>query len=201
MPIQELMKLKDSKDTEKCMSVMMVIHSAPLLKGSRAACIMTVTGKEYDTFRKLLLHTGISHYLLKHPGKNQGSRYILYLYRKQELIRYLNRQDVMEFLLQYGYHCGDETITAMLQRLSDRIHLYGNGTSDFPHEIGAFLEYPIPDVTGFLENKGKNYQYSGYWKVYHDLQGAMQKFHRYDMERENAVREILDGKTIREIAV
>ena len=36
----------------------------------------------------------------------------------------------------------------------------------FPHEVGLFLGYPLDDVTGFIEQKGKNYKCCGIWKVY-----------------------------------
>ena len=35
-----------------------------------------------------------------------------------------------------------------------------------PHEIGLFLGYPLCDVKGFIYNNGKNYKFSGPWKVY-----------------------------------
>ncbi|MCR5154354.1 MAG: DUF3793 family protein, partial [Lachnospiraceae bacterium] len=35
-------------------------------------------------------------------------------------------------------------------------------------EIGIFLGYPLEDVKGFIENKGKNYKTCGLWKVYKD---------------------------------
>ena len=46
----------------------------------------------------------------------------------------------------------------------------------FPHEIGVLLGYPAEDVKGFVVNEGKNYLYSGYWKVYGDLSEAKQLF-------------------------
>ena len=43
--------------------------------------------------------------------------------------------------------------------------------------------------------------YSGYWKVYQDLQGAVRRFIQYDMERELTIQALMQGKTIREIAL
>ena len=54
---------------------------------------------------------------------------------------------------------------------------------DFPHEIGAFLGYPVSDILGFIENNGKNYKFSGYWKVYGDAEEAKILFERYDRSR------------------
>lgn len=45
------------------------------------------------------------------------------------------------------------TLEQLLERLSGRI----SASEDFPHEIGLFLGYPVDDVTGFIQNKGRNY--------------------------------------------
>lgn len=58
---------------------------------------------------------------------------------------------------------------------------------EFPHEIGIFLGYPIWDVEGFIEHKGQNYKFCGYWKVYQDVEGAKLKFKEYDRIRESAL--------------
>lgn len=41
-------------------------------------------------------------------------------------------------------------------------------SADFPHEIGVFLGYPLGDVVGFIENRGKNFTCCGCWKSYGD---------------------------------
>jgi len=124
---------------------------------------------------------------------------ILYLYRKDALQSCLQQEDVRNFLKKYGYP--DKEIVDMLKRLSQRIRLYADGQTDFPHEIGAFLGYPLADVESFIENRGKNYAYLGYWKVYHDVEQAVRTFRLFDKERERAVQDVIFGKGIQEIAV
>lgn len=111
----------------------------------------------------------------------------------------LQQEDVRNFLKKYGYP--DKEIVDMLKRLSQRIRLYADGQTDFPHEIGAFLGYPLADVESFIENRGKNYAYLGYWKVYHDVEQAVKTFRLFDKERERAVQDVIFGKGIQEIAV
>ena len=41
-----------------------------------------------------------------------------------------------------------------------------------PHEIGVFLGYPIWDVKGFIDYKGKDFKYCGTWKVYNNTDYA-----------------------------
>lgn len=175
------------------MALLLAIHCAPILKGSKAANIMTVTMKEFFRIGYLLEGTGIVYRFLK----TKGDKGILYLYREKNLEEYLHSKEIRTFLRGYGYL--NDNLSVMLDRLSERISLYSSGETVFPHEIGIFLEYPLMDVKGFLENDGKNFAYSGYWKVYHDVPGAVRRFKRYDEERERAIKAIAEGKTIREI--
>lgn len=195
MPIQEIMKLRTSQDEEAKMALLLAIHCAPILSGSKAANIMTVTVHEFDRIGYLLEGTGIRYRFLK----TKGDKGILYLYREKRLRQYLEQEEIQEFLSEYGYD--QEDIAKMLNLLSKRIQLYNDQEAVFPHEIGVFLEYPLGDVKGFLANEGKNFMYSGYWKVYQDLQGAVRRFIQYDMERELTIQALMQGKTIREIAL
>lgn len=195
MPIQEIMKLRTSHDEEAKMALLLAIHCAPILSGSKAANIMTVTVHEFDRIGYLLQGTGIRYRFLK----TKGDKGILYLYREKRLRQYLEQEEIQEFLSEYGYDQVD--IAKMLNLLSKRIQLYNDQEAVFPHEIGVFLEYPLGDVKGFLANEGKNFMYSGYWKVYQDLQGAVRRFIQYDMERELTIQALMQGKTIREIAL
>lgn len=195
MPIQEIMKLRTSQDEEAKMALLLAIHCAPILSGSKAANIMTVTVHEFDRIGYLLQGTGIRYRFLK----TKGDKGILYLYREKRLRQYLEQEEIQEFLSEYGYDQVD--IAKMLNLLSKRIQLYNDQEAVFPHEIGVFLEYPLGDVKGFLANEGKNFMYSGYWKVYQDLQGGVRRFIQYDMERELTIQALMQGKTIREIAL
>ena len=195
MPIQEIMKLRTSQDEEVRMALLLAIHCAPILSGSKAANIMTVTVHEFDRIGYLLQGTGIRYRFLK----TKGDKGILYLYREKRLRQYLEQEEIQKFLSEYGYDQVD--IAKMLNLLSKRIQLYNDQEAVFPHEIGVFLEYPLGDVKGFLANEGKNFMYSGYWKVYQDLQGAVRRFIQYDMERELTIQALMQGKTIREIAL
>lgn len=195
MPIQEIMKLRTSQDEEVRMALLLAIHCAPILSGSKAANIMTVTVHEFDRIGYLLQGTGIRYRFLK----TKGDKGILYLYREKRLRQYLEQKEIQEFLSEYGYD--EVNIAKMLNLLSKRIRMYNDQDAVFPHEIGVFLEYPLGDVKGFLANEGKNFMYSGYWKVYQDLQGAVRRFTQYDMERELTIQALMQGKTIREIVL
>lgn len=52
-------------------------------------------------------------------------------------------------------------------------------SSDFPHEIGLFLGYPLGDVIGFIENHGQNCLCCGVWKVYTNPEAAAGAFRKF----------------------
>lgn len=195
MPVQEIIKIRDSKDVEQNLLLLLAMHCAPLLKRMAVANVLTLNRKQALGIKGMLKNTEIECYILK----ADCGRVILYLYRKDILQSCLQQEDVRYFLKKYGYP--DKEIVDMLKRLSQRIRLYSDGQTDFPHEIGAFLGYPLADVESFIENRGKNYVYLGYWKVYHDVEQAVKTFRLFDKERERAVQDVIFGKGIREIAV
>ena len=58
------------------------------------------------------------------------------------------------FLGSYGYEdveSGEDAGTSL-----ERVCQYSDGEICFPHEIGAFLDYPIDDVKCFIEKDGKD---------------------------------------------
>lgn len=195
MPVQEIIKIRDSKDVEQNLLLLLAMHCAPLLKRMAVANVLTLSRKHALGIKGMLKNTEIECYILK----ADCGRVILYLYRKDALQSCLQQEDVRNFLKKYGYP--DKEIVDMLKRLSQRIRLYADGQTDFPHEIGAFLGYPLADVESFIENRGKNYAYLGYWKVYHDVEQAVKTFRLFDKERERAVQDVIFGKGIQEIAV
>ena len=60
----------------------------------------------------------------------------------------------------------------MLTQLSRRLYC----SAEFPHEIGVFLGYPLTDVVGFIENRGRNFTCCGCWKAYGDPNAARRHF-------------------------
>ena len=85
--------------------------------------------------------------------------------------RVLERDDA--FLKRYGYE--DMDVLSAIRRLSARLQ----ATGEFPHEIGVFLGYPLEDVTGFIDNRGKGFLRSGTWKVYSNIAEAEKTFYKY----------------------
>lgn len=181
-------------DNMKSLQVQLILQCAPFLKGIKIACILNITEENSRELYEILEGTGIKFKILT---RNHG-KCLVFLYRRESFSRYLKRTDVREFLGSYGYENVESE--KMLERLSKRVCQYSDGEICFPHEIGAFLDYPIDDVKCFIEKDGKDSLFSGYWKVYNNPGRAKMIFWAYDKAKTSAVNEYLIGKSIRDIA-
>jgi hypothetical protein len=110
----------------------------------------------------------------------------------------LHRAEVRKFIREFGYEATE--LEGMINRLCYRISWLAVTGMGFPHEIGAFLGYPVEDVKGFIVNQGREYLLLGYWKVYSNPVAAKMLFRQYDQAKILAVNEFLTGKSIQEIA-
>ena len=91
-------------------------------------------------------------------------------------------------------------LTVLCECKSRKLLFLYNGrisaSEDFPDEIGLFLGYPVDDVTGFIQNKGRNYLLCGYWKVYSDENRARRIFSNYDKCRNYLCNKLAQGESI-----
>lgn len=155
-------------------------HSAPTLLGVKCANLISFDTDEYTMseylreFESKMSETGLCAKQLCKCRK----RTLVYVFNRKMLCAWLEMPNVKEFLSDFGYRA-DMTLTDMLDTLSSRMNC-GN----FPHEIGAFLGYPIGDIKGFISNSGKNCLLCGYWKVYENAEKAKQTFEIYDRCRD-----------------
>ena len=120
---------------------------------------------------------------------------LVYVYRPAQVAAILQRGDVQDFLQSEGYNPGNAE--SILEQLSQRLCC----EEVFPHEIGVFLGYPLADVIGFIQNRGKNFTACGYWKVYTDSAAAQKAFDRYKKCERIYARCYHNGTPIRQLTV
>ncbi len=106
--------------------------------------------------------------------KKTATGALVYVFRPAMLSKLLSRNDVARFLEGCGF-TGCHTLNDYIQRMRSHIR----GTTGFPHEIGVFLGYPLHDVQGFITNKGRDFRFCGFWKVYSEPQRAEKLFAQY----------------------
>ncbi len=121
-------------------------------------------------------------------------RVLLMVYRKKKLTEHLHKTEIKEFLSSYGYN--------MNAGLEEALHHLGECIScnaDFPHEIGAFLGYPLQDIHSFIETKGQGCLYTGEWKVYSDVTNAKKTFCRYKNCKKALLARVEKGQSLEQI--
>lgn len=194
MPVEVVSYMLSNENIQKRLQFQIVLQCAPFLKGIKISSITNVDKKDCKELRAVLKGTGIDYKILT----VRKGRCLVFFYRKKEFETYLKDGHIQNFLKEYGYELF--RVDDILKRLSARVCKYSVENIEFPHEIGVFLDYPIEDVKGFIQNEGKECLMAGYWKVYHNPGKAQMLFHAYDKAKTSAVNEFLTGMSIRDIA-
>lgn len=107
------------------------------------------------------------------PLRFKNKKALIYAFRPSRLFTELKNEEAEKQLSERGYHidnCG-KCLARLRKRLGE--------SSEFPHEIGLFLGYPVEDFKGFIENQAACAKCSGCWKVYGDEKKAKQLFAQY----------------------
>ena len=107
---------------------------------------------------------------------------LIYVYRPTMLEKRLARGEVRSFLEKRGY--AGLTMDECIDALARRVHC----GEEFPHEIGVFLDYPLEDVVGYIENRGDRALCAGCWKAYSNADEARRRFALYRKCREVYLR-------------
>ena len=125
-------------------------------------------------------------------GLQRLNSLLLELMGKEGAVRY---PALLSFLSRYGYRCFHAD--AALDRLRKRL----DQTTEFPHEIGLFLGYPLGDVKGFIQNSGKNSKCCGSWKVYCNESETEKLFEKFQKCRLVYCRLFLEGRSVIQLTV
>lgn len=162
---------------ESCFERALTAQCAPTLAGLKPGSLFRIGGgleamrHTVDFWDQRLSSRGIRVRILKECPAAQAC--MIYLYRSSWMDRIVKQPEIQEFLHQMGYQLG--TTSSLLEQLSRRFCL----EQEYPHEIGVFLGYPLEDVLGFMEHRGRNFTCCGLWKCYGDPSAAQARFARY----------------------
>ena len=171
----------------------LALQCAPVISGIKISNLLTIPAKSLRELSAVLKKTELSFRIL-YPGRE---RLVILIFREAKLREYLAREEVMAFIYKCGYETSD--ISKIFPVFVKRYMRYMELKQDFPHELGLFLGYPIEDVEGFIKENGKNYLYSGYWKVYKDAELKIRLFKNYERVQTEIVRLLYEGLDIMDI--
>lgn len=162
--------------TRNSLESLIAFHCAPALAGIKAANLFTLRHVQAQPTDGGLeaARTRLAAFDISMETLCRCERHALILVYREDLLRGAFTPEAETFLEGYGYPAGS-SVAEKLSYLKSRLSSYG----EFPHEIGVFLDYPLADVKGFIENRGGAYKACGLWKVYGDKDGTLALFERY----------------------
>lgn len=195
MSAETMLSFLQNCTPEAKLGFQVVNQCAPVLKGVKISNLITLRPGGWMQIRKYLRKSRI----ICVPLYIDREKEVLFLYRYDRLEAHLKRPDVRQFLQQLGYESFQ--IADVLKQLRRRYQQYAGVGREFPHELGVLLEYPVADVEGFIKNRGENSLAVRYWKVYQNLQEAERIFRMYDEAKEQALKEIINGYPLCQVAV
>ena len=187
--IFNIMLRMDLKDIE----TQLALQCAPLITGLKTSNLLIVQSENVSKVKQILKDTDISYYVLLTTER----RTTLFLYKSHQLVLYLSDKRVRKMLRAMGYQ--EFTLERLLQTFKVRYEECRSGSNAFPHEMGLFLGYPVVDVEGFINNNGKNFLYTGYWKVYENLSERVTLFRKFELAKENLIQLVSYGVSIADI--
>lgn len=185
----------------------LIEHCSPTLASIKAASLFTYT---YKSLKELHVRVVYWNSKMKRKGitfdilsENVGvNKALIYVYRRADLEKILNREDIKNFLLQQGYLADDGiNVSVNCENIILQLKKKFEKSNQFPHEIGIFLEYPIGDVKGFIENHGCNCICTGYWKVYCNEEEAEKTFRKYKKCRDIYMKLWINGRSVMQLTV
>ena len=183
-------------DSSRTFEAVLVRQCAPTLAGIKPGCIfcypsLEISRQKVRLWNEQLAPLGVSvQMLLERP-----SSVIVYVYRRKHLEQTLLDVDCFHFLQDIGYTGAD--LDGLLAQLTYRLQTQ----TEFPHEIGVFLGYPLRDVIGFIENHGQNFTCCGYWKSYGDPTETQMCFSCYRSCIQSYMEMFEQGVPIQRLAV
>lgn len=157
----------------------LIEYCSPTLAGIKVASLYRFFPEDriqfahqYKFWRTQLSRCGLNLLILK--GCPKTASYLLYLFRDNDLRQTLSSPETCSYLSSLGYDVTDNH-QGLVRQIIQRLCLQ----TEFPHEIGLFLGYPLEDVKGFIQNRGAAYTSCGCWKSYGDPQEARRCFSSY----------------------
>lgn len=189
---QDVIEIVRGMDAEK-IETQLVLQCAPLIVGLKMSNLFIIHNRHLRKMHRLLRGSKICYYVL-YVSEEKST---VLLYNPKKLTSYLTGGRVKKFLEEAGYQ--ESGLEDILFVFRDRYQKYRMGQRKFPHELGLLLGYPLEDVEGFIQNRGRNFLYTGYWKVYENVSAKKDLFRMYELAKETLIELVSNGVSIADI--
>lgn len=163
---------------KKAFENLLIEHCSPTLAGLKTANLFCYEAtkeqvqKDIEFWNQKLQTFGVKATIVKRC--NHKNNYLIYVFREKRLMEDMREAGVIDYLASAGY-----SEPLQMERLLSQLSIRLADCTEFPHEIGLFLGYPLQDVVGFIRHQGKNFCCSGFWKVYHNPEQAQKRFSQF----------------------
>lgn len=198
----DLLYFIGENQTYSYVKYMLANSCMPTLLGVKPSCIISVNKKYIESKQEFIkfLETELNQFGCEYSIiYEEEQSYTLFLYHPEVMKKTLVKQVNKGILNYYGYDFNEDIVTNTILLLKVRYEAYKRKQSEFPHELGILLGYPVEDVIDYIKNDGKNYKFCGFWKVYHNVEEAEKIFEFFRLVREDALRIINSRKNLLEI--
>lgn len=172
---------------------------APTLAGIKVGSLFLYIVEKDESLHKIINYWNC---MLSDKGiricivKEREDGGLVYVFRPEMLKRLLCCQDITCFLDSRGFAaCGNS------EKCIEHLKCRFCSEPSFPHEIGVFLGYPLEDVKGFIEHKGRNSNLCGLWKVYGEPEVAEKIFTKFKRCLDIYKNRFAKGSNILELTV
>lgn len=191
---QELSKMNEKEYIEN----FLIYNLSIVISGNKPSATVTLKKGENSNYDKWINYgvDFVKRIGLKYIALRESSKaVILLVYNEKVLESYIFAEETLEFLISIGYKSKD-SLNNCLNILKERYNIY-----HCPHELGVFLGFPVNDVKDFMECTSKKCLMCGYWKVYNNLDYAVETFEKFDLIRKKAAQNIIYGLNSQELIV
>ena len=192
---QDVIEIIQQMDLRKVEN-QLALQCAPVLTGEKASNLLNIKKENAAVLSQILKGTGISHRKLF----ERGETVTFLLFWKQDLESYFRQGKVQRMLKKVGLKT-QASLEQIFLQFEKRYAAYEEKHAEFPHTIGLLLAYPVEDIEGFIEHKGQQFLYAGYWKVYANLPERKALFRRFDLAKETVIWMVTNGVSIRDIVM
>ena len=178
----------------------LLVKSAPVIMGVKPAILLRLCKcqhvkrmKHFDSFclhqNEIMEALNIECLVMKNNGRDIQ----VLFYDKAVMAAYLRQPAIAGFLDECGYSA-PKSLPVTMNELKARF----TGT-DFPHEIGIFLGYPLKDVKGYMSRKAIAVKLEkAMWRVFGDPAESLFLMDQYRMAEKAGQLVASTGRSISE---
>ena len=159
----------------------LLVRTSPVIAGVKPASLLRISNcckarefQHYDSFciyQEEIMNSLKLEYMVM---KNNDTDIQVLFYDSEIMKRRLIAPEVSQLLYEHGY--GEfKSVKLSLDKLRSRFCM-----TEFPHEIGVFLGYPVKDVRGFINrSEAPVFTGKGLWRIFGEPTESLNLMEQY----------------------